>query len=136
MKDILLEMAGGLKGIRLITILDIDSMVLASWESPDNNLSPEGLGGFVQQVNSTIKSFKRSANGFNRLNDVILNTSLGYMLLKPICNGACFIVVDAPRTASLGEIRMTCNNYAPLLEQAIPGNETEPQSDRIETIVP
>jgi len=136
MKDILSEMVGGLTGIRLIAILDIDSMLLASWESPDNNLSPEGLGGFVQQVNSTIKSFKQSATGLNRLNDVILNTSSGYMLLKPICNGACFIVVDAPRAASLGEIRMACNNYAPLLEQAIPGQVPEPQSDKIETIVP
>ncbi|MBN2463356.1 MAG: hypothetical protein JXB43_07125 [Dehalococcoidia bacterium] len=136
MNDILSEMAEGLAEIRLIAIVDIDSMVLAYWESPQNNRSPEGLGGFIRQINSTINAFKQSATQLTSLSDVILNTPSGYMIFKPIFNDACFIVVDAPGSVSLGSIRTACSKYTPRLEQAIPGNESLPQSDRIETIVP
>jgi predicted regulator of Ras-like GTPase activity (Roadblock/LC7/MglB family) len=136
MNDILSEMAGGLTGIRLITIVDIDSMMLASWESPDNKLSPEGLGWFIQRINGTINAFKQSASGSTQLNDVILNTPSGYVLLKPICNGTCFIVVDTPRSVPLGSIRAACNNYTPRLEQAMPGYEPLPLSDGRRAIVP
>ncbi|MCJ7514620.1 MAG: hypothetical protein MUO89_01440 [Dehalococcoidia bacterium] len=123
MKDILSEMAGGLTGIRLLTVADSDGMVLASWESPDNKVSPEALGEFIQRIQSTISTFKQSANGFSKLDDVILGTSLSYMMLKPICDGTCFVVADAPRTASLGPIRTAFTNFASKLEQAIPGRE-------------
>jgi len=123
MKDILSEMARGLEGIRLLTVTDSDCMVLASWEAPDNKVSPDGLGEFVQQIKNTISTFKQSANGFSKLDDIVLGTSLSYVMLKPICNGSCFIVADAPRTVSLGSIRAAFNNYAPRLEQAVPGYE-------------
>lgn len=135
MQNILSEMAGGLTGIRLITIVDVDSMMLASWESPDNNLPPEGLGFFIQQIKGTINEFKQSSDGFTKLDDVILNTSLGYILLKPIGNGACFLAVDAPRTVSLGSIRTVCDNYTPRLEAALPGYKPLPQSDGMETTI-
>jgi len=121
MKDIVTEMAEELTGIRLIAVVDSDSMVLACWESSDNNLRLQGLGQLIQQVNSTINVFKQSPNGFTALNDVILNTTSGYIIFKPICNGSCFIAVDVPGTVSLGSIRTVCNNFAPLLEQALPG---------------
>lgn len=123
MKDVLAEMASGLAGIRLLTVADNDGMVLASWESPDNKVSPEALGEFIQQIKYTISTFKQSANGCSKLDDVVLGTSLSYMMLKPICNGACFIVVDATRTVSLGAIRTAFTSFAPRLEQAIPGHE-------------
>lgn len=123
MKDVLAEMASGLTGIHMLTVADNDGMVLASWESPDNKVSPEALGEYIQQIKYTISTFKQSANGFSKLNDVILGTSLSYMMLKPICNGACFLVVDAPRTVSLGSIRTAFTNFASKLEQAIPGHE-------------
>jgi predicted regulator of Ras-like GTPase activity (Roadblock/LC7/MglB family) len=123
MQEILSEMANGLEEIRLITVTDSDCMVLASWESPDNKLSPESLGEFIQQIKSMISTFKQSANGFSKLDDMVLGTPLSYMMLKPLCNGSCFIVADAPRTVSLGSIRTTFTNYAPRLEQAIPGYE-------------
>ena len=123
MKDILSQMASGLEGVRLLTVTDSDCMVLASWESPDNKVSPETLGEYIQQIKYTISTFKQSANGFSKLDDIVLGTSLSYMMLKPICNGACFLVVDAPRTASLGSIRTAFTNYADRLEQAIPGRE-------------
>jgi predicted regulator of Ras-like GTPase activity (Roadblock/LC7/MglB family) len=136
MHDILSEMAAGLTGIQLIAIVDIDCMMLASWESPDNKLSPEGLGWFIQRINGTINAFKQSAPGSTRLNDVILNAPSGYVLLKPICNGTCFIVVATPRSVSLGSIRTACNNYTPRLEQAMPGYEPSPLSDGRKAIVP
>jgi predicted regulator of Ras-like GTPase activity (Roadblock/LC7/MglB family) len=123
MKDILSEMASGLTGIRLLTVTDSDCMVLAYWESPENKVSPEALGEFIQQINHTINTFKQSANGFSKLDDVILGTSLSYMMIKPICNGACFVVAEAPRTAPLGAIRIAFTNFASKLEQAIPGRE-------------
>jgi predicted regulator of Ras-like GTPase activity (Roadblock/LC7/MglB family) len=123
MKDILSEMASGLEGIRLLTVTDSDCMVLASWESPDNKVSPEALGEFIQQIKSTISTFKQSANGSSKLDDIVLGTSLSYMMLKPICNGSCFVVADAPRAVSLGSIRTAFTNFAPRLEQAVPGYE-------------
>jgi len=134
-KDIVSEMANGLEGIRLITLLDRDSIVLTSWESPENNVSPEELGRFIQQINSTIKTLKQSDTGATKLDDLILSTYSGYILLKPICKGACFIVVDAPRAVSLGSIRTACIKYAPRLEQAVPGYEPLPQPDDMETTV-
>ena len=123
MSDILSEMAGGITGIRLLTVADNDGMVLASWESPDNKVSPEALGEYIQQIKYTISTFKQSANGFSKLDDVILGTPFSYMMLKPIFNGACFIVVDATRTVSLGAIRTAFTSFAPRLEQTIPGHE-------------
>jgi hypothetical protein len=123
MKDILSEIAGQLDGVLLLTVMDTDCMALASWESPDNKVSPEVLGEFIQQIKSVISTFKQSANGVSKLDDVVLGTPLGYMMLMPICNGTCFIVVNTPRTVSLGSIRTACHNYAPRLEQAIPGYE-------------
>jgi hypothetical protein len=125
MKDILAEMADKLDGIRLITVTDSDCMVLASWESKDNKLSPESLGEFVQQIKSMISTFKQSANGSSKLNDVVLGASLSYMMLKPICDGTCFIVANAPRTVSLGSIRDAFIVFAPRLEQSIPGHESQ-----------
>ena len=123
MKEILAEMASCLTGIHMLTVADNDGMVLASWESPDNKVSPEGLGEYIQQIKYTISTFKQSANGCSKLDDVILGTPLSYMMLKPIFNGACFVVVDAPRTVSLGAIRTAFTSFAPRLEQAIPGRE-------------
>jgi predicted regulator of Ras-like GTPase activity (Roadblock/LC7/MglB family) len=123
MKDILSEMAGNLEGIRMLAVTDTDCMVLASWESPDNKVSPEALGAFIQQIKSTIDTFKQSANGFSKLDDIVLGTSLSYMMLKPICREACFIVADAPRNVSLGSIRATLASFVPKLEQTVPGYE-------------
>jgi predicted regulator of Ras-like GTPase activity (Roadblock/LC7/MglB family) len=122
MTDILSEMASGLTGIRLITVTDRDCMVLASWESPENKLSPEALGEFIQKVNHTVEKFKQSANGFSKLDDIVLGTGLSYMMLKPICNGSCFVVADAPRGASLGLMRTAFASFTSRLEQAIPGH--------------
>lgn len=136
MQDILSEMASGLTGIRLITVTDRDCMVLASWESPENKLSPEALGEFIQQINHTINTFKQSANGFSKLDNVILGTSLSYMMIKPICNGACFVVADAPRTMSLGLIRTAFASFASRLEQAMPGSQTYPVVGSVSLTVP
>ena len=135
-KDIVSEMASWLAGIRLIAIVDSDSIVLTHWESPENTVSPEAMGGFIQQINSTINTFKQSDTGATKLDDFILSTNSGYILFKPICNGACFVVVDTPRTVSLGSIRTICINYAPRLEQAVPGYAPLPQRDDMGTIVP
>jgi hypothetical protein len=129
MKDTLSEMAGKLEGIRLLTVIDTDCMVLASWESPDNELSPETLGEFIQKTKSMISTFQQSASGVNKLDDVILGTPFSYMMLMSICNGTCFIVADAPRAVSLGSIRKAFKMFAYRLEQSMPGHEPQPLAE-------
>jgi len=129
MKDTLSQMASKLNGIQLLTVTDTDCMVLASWESPDNRLSPEALGEFIQKTKSMISTFQQSAYGVSKLDDVILGTPSSYMMLKPICDGTCFVVADAPRAVSLGSIRDAFKTFATRLEQSIPGHEPQPIMD-------
>ncbi len=136
MKDILSEMARGLLGTWVVMVADSDGMVLSSWESPDNRINPEALGGFIQIINATITQFRASAVGFTKLDDVTFATPFTYMIAKPIAEGACFLFVSAPKTVPLGMIRMACTNFGPRLEQALPGREPMPKRDGIGTILP
>jgi predicted regulator of Ras-like GTPase activity (Roadblock/LC7/MglB family) len=136
MKELLAEMAGGLAGTWVIIVADNDGMLLSSWDSPDNKLPPEMLGGFIQTINEAIDAFKQSTTEFGKLDDVIFSTAFSYQVIKPIADGACFMVVNAPKTVPLGMIRMAANNYTPRLEQALPGHETLPRRDGMGTIVP
>lgn len=136
MKDILSEMARGLAGTYIVMVADNDGMLLASWESPENRIPPESFGGFIQIINGSINAFKQSAVGFTKLEDVTYTTPFTYMLAKPIAEGACFLFISAPRTVPLGMIRMACANFAPRLEQSLPGRETSVRSDGMGTIVP
>jgi predicted regulator of Ras-like GTPase activity (Roadblock/LC7/MglB family) len=136
MKDILSEMARGLVGTWVLMVADNDGMVLSSWESADNRINPEAFGGFIQIINATITQFKASAVGFTKLDDVTFATPFTYMIAKPIADGACFIFVSAPKTVPLGMIRMSCANFAPRLEAALPGYGSTPKRDGMGTIVP
>jgi hypothetical protein len=123
MQQLLMEMATRLEGVRLLTVTDSDCMVLASWEAPDNDVSPDAMGEFVQKIKNTISTFKHSTNGVSKLDDIVLGTPFSYVMIRPICNGSCFIVADSQRSVSLGAIRAAFNSFAPRLEQAIPGYE-------------
>jgi predicted regulator of Ras-like GTPase activity (Roadblock/LC7/MglB family) len=136
MKDILSEMARGLTGTWVVMVADSDGMVLSSWESPDNRVSPDAFGGFIQIINGAINAFKASAVGFTKLDDVTFATPFTYMIAKPIADGACFLFVSAPKTVPLGMIRMACTNFGPRLEQALPGRAPLPRSDGMGTVVP
>ncbi|MGD0353494.1 MAG: hypothetical protein ABSB38_08395 [Dehalococcoidia bacterium] len=136
MKELLSEMAGGLAGTWVIAVADNDGMLLSSWDSPDNKLPPDSLGGFIQTINGAIDAFKQSTTEFGKLDDVIFSTAFTYQVIKPIADGACFMVVSAPSTVPLGMIRMANNNYAPRLERALPGHEPLPRRDGMGTIAP
>ncbi|MBM4447006.1 MAG: hypothetical protein FJ023_06595 [Chloroflexi bacterium] len=136
LKDLVSEMARGLGGTWVVMVADSDGMVLSSWESPENRVSPEAFGGFIQIINASINAFKASTVGFTKLDDVTYTTQFSYMLAKPIAEGACFLFVSAPRSVPLGMIRMACTNFAPRLEQALPGREPLPRSDGLGTVVP
>jgi len=116
-------MAARLDGVRLLSVTDSDCMLLASWESPDNQLSPEALGQFVQQIKTTISNFKQSTGSLSKLDDIVIGTPGSYTVIRPICNGSCFIVVDSPRAVSVGSIRAAFATFTPRLEQALPGYE-------------
>jgi predicted regulator of Ras-like GTPase activity (Roadblock/LC7/MglB family) len=136
MKDIVSEMARAVNGLWMITLVDSDSMVLASWQSADNKVSPESLGGFIQIFNTTMNAFKQSAVGFSRFDDIIFSTTNLHQIIKPIAEANCFVIVSAPRSVPLGMIRTMCTNYAPRLEQALPGREPLPRKDGMGTIIP
>jgi len=135
MKELLSEMAEGLSGAWVIILADSDGMLLSSWASPENRLPPEMLGGFITTINSSIESFKQSTTGFGKLDDVIFSMGFSAIAIKPIGDSGCFMVVQAPDTVPLGMIRMACNNYAPRLERALPGQEPIPQRDGMGTVV-
>ena len=129
MKDIVAEMAAGLTGIWMIAIVDGDGMVLASWEAPDNKVSPEVLGGFINILNRTANLAKQTPVGFSSMDDIIFSTTQLYQVIKPLADAACFLIVSAPRSVPLGMIRMACTNFAPRLEESLPGHEPLPHSD-------
>lgn len=136
MKDVVSEMARTVAGLWMVTVIDSDSMVLASWQSPDNRVSPEALGGFMQIFNNAVVIFKQSPVGFSRFEDVIFSTTTIHQVIKPIAEANCFIVVSAPRNVPLGMIRTMCTNFAPRLEQSLPGRQPLPRKDGMGTIIP
>jgi len=134
MKELLSEMAAGLGVVWVMVIADNDGMLLSSWEAPENRLPPEMLGGFIQTIQGTINAFRQSTTAFGKLDDVIYSMGFSSIVIKPMADGGCFIVVDAPKTTPLGMIRMAAHNYAPKIEQALPGYQ--PRRDGMGTIVP
>jgi predicted regulator of Ras-like GTPase activity (Roadblock/LC7/MglB family) len=136
MKDLLAEMASGLAGTWQIVVADNDGMLLSFWEAPENKLPPEQMGGFIVTINGAIDAFKQSTSGFGKLDDVIFSLGFSTIYIKPIADAACFMVINAPRAVALGMIRMAANNYAPKLEQSLPGREPLPRRDGMGTIVP
>ena len=135
MKEILTEMAEGLSGSWVIIVADSDGMLLSFWAAPENKLPPEMLGGFIQTVNESIDAFKQSTTGFGKLDDVIFSMGFSSIVVKPMADGSCFMVVNSPKNVPLGMIRMSCNNYAPKLEAALPGNQPLPRRDGMGTVV-
>jgi len=135
-KEILAEMASGLEGTWVIILADGDGMLLSSWESAGNKLPPEGLGGFITTINSSIDAFRQSTSGFGKLDDVIFAMGFSYLVIKPIADGACFMLISSPKSVPLGMIRMSANNYAPKLEQALPGYGVTQNQQSIGTVVP
>jgi predicted regulator of Ras-like GTPase activity (Roadblock/LC7/MglB family) len=136
MKDVVSEMARAVAGIWMVTLVDSDCMVLASWQSPDNKVSPEALGGFIQIFTNTMNIFKQSPVGFSKFDDIIFSTTVLHQVIKPIADANCFIVVSAPRSVPLGMIRTACNTWAPKLEQTLPGREPSPRKDGMGTVIP
>jgi predicted regulator of Ras-like GTPase activity (Roadblock/LC7/MglB family) len=136
MNEVVSEMARTVGGLWMITLIDSDSMVLATWQSPDNKVSPEALGGFMQIFNNAVTIFKQSPVGFSRFEDVIFSTTNLHQVIKPIAEGNCFVVVSAPRNVPLGMIRAMCTNYVSKLEQALPGRQPLPRKDGMGTIIP
>jgi predicted regulator of Ras-like GTPase activity (Roadblock/LC7/MglB family) len=134
-KDVLSEMAGELAGTWVIIVADSDGMLLSSWASPENKLPPEMMGGFITTINESINAFKQSTAGSGSLDDVIFSMGFSSIVIKPIADGECFMVVNAPKTVPLGMIRMAANNYAPKLEQSLPGYEALLNRDRLKTVV-
>jgi predicted regulator of Ras-like GTPase activity (Roadblock/LC7/MglB family) len=135
MKEILAEMLGAMAGTWSIVVADNDGMLLSSWTSPDNKLPPEMLCGFIQTINDAIDAFKKSTAAFGKLDDVIYSLAFSYVVIKAIADGACFMVINAPKSVPLGIIRTQANIFAPKLEQALPGREPIPNRDSMWTVI-
>jgi len=135
MKEILAEMLGAMAGTWCIVVADNDGMLLSSWTSADNKLPPEMLCGFIQTINDTIDAFKKSTATFGKLDDVIYSLAFSYVVIKAIADGACFMVINAPKSVPLGIIRTQASIFAPKLEQALPGREPIPNRDSMGTVI-
>jgi predicted regulator of Ras-like GTPase activity (Roadblock/LC7/MglB family) len=136
MNEIVSQMARTVTGLWMVTLIDSDSMVLATWQSPDNKVSPEALGGFMQIFNNSMVIFKQSPVGFSKFEDVIFSTTVLHQIIKPVAEGSCFVVVSAPRSVPLGMIRSMLNSFVTKLEQALPGRQPLPRKDGMGTIIP
>jgi predicted regulator of Ras-like GTPase activity (Roadblock/LC7/MglB family) len=139
MKDIVSEMARSVTGLWMLTVIDSDSMVLATWQSPENRVSPEALGGFMQILTNSVSIFKASPVGFSNFEDIIFSTTVLHQVIKPIAEASCYIVASAPRSVPLGMIRSMLNSYAPGLEKSLPGRAPAPPTPRRDgmgTIIP
>ena len=136
MSELINEMARTVTGLWMVTLIDSDSMVLGTWQSPDNKVSPESLGGFMQILTNSVAIFKQSPVGFSNFEDIIFSTTVLHQVVKPIAEANCFIVVSAPRNVPLGMIRAMLNTFAPRLEQSLPGRAPTPRKDGMGTIIP
>jgi len=137
LNELITEMARTVTGVWMVTVIDSDSMVLGTWQAPDNKVAPEALGGFMQILTNSIVIFKQSPIGFSNFEDIIFSTTVLHQIIKPIAEASCFIVVSAPRNVPLGMIRSMLMNYAPKVEQALPGRGAPaPRKDGMGTIIP
>ena len=131
--EILNEIGKKLDGVWILAVSDFDGMLIGSWQSPDNKLNPEMLSGqFVRVLRSleTMTSDMSSdlpaaiskpgvPNPF-ALDDMVISTGFSYVMVKPMCNNSCYLLVDSSKKVPLGLIRMAATNYVPRLEKCLP----------------
>jgi predicted regulator of Ras-like GTPase activity (Roadblock/LC7/MglB family) len=114
----------------VLGIADNDGMLIASWQSPDNQMSPEFFAGHAIRLIRSLGSLFTDAGQemvsgfggiFSGLEDVVLTTGFSYLMFRPMSKGSCFLLIDAPRDVPLGMLRLTVNAYVPKLEKCLPG---------------
>lgn len=114
----------------VLGVADSDGMLIASWESPDNKMSAEFFAGNAIRLIRSVGSMFTDAGQemvsgfgglFSGLEDVVLTTGFSYLMVRPISNGSCYLMIDAPREVPLGLIRLAAKTYVPKIEKCLPG---------------
>ena len=114
----------------VLGVADNDGMLIASWQLPDNKMSPEFFAGHAIRLIRTLGSLFTDAGQemvsgfgglFSGLEDVVLTTAFSYLMVRPMCNGSCYLLMDAPKEVPLGMLRLTAKTFLPKLEKCLPG---------------
>jgi predicted regulator of Ras-like GTPase activity (Roadblock/LC7/MglB family) len=130
LNDLMCEMGGQLRGVWVLAVVDKDGMLIGSWEAPGNKLNPELLAGqfvlAVRNLGSTIGQWGAELEAsigapLFTLEDLIMTTSFSYLMIRPIANGSCYLVIDSSKDVPLGMLRLSATNYIPKLEKCLPG---------------
>jgi hypothetical protein len=111
-------------------IADNDGMLIASWQSPENKMNPEFFAGHAIRLIRTLGSLfadvgQEVATSFGGiltgLEDIVLTTGFTYLMMRPMCNNSCYLLIDTSREVPLGMLRLTAASYLPKLEKCLPG---------------
>jgi len=130
LKDVLEEMGQQLRGVWVLAVVDRDGMLIASWEAPGNKLNPEFLAGqfvlAVEQLGKTIGQWGAELEAsigipMFSLDDLILTTSFSYLMIRPMSNNSCYLVIDSSKDVPLGMLRLAASKFIPNLEKCLPG---------------
>lgn len=130
LNDLLGEMGQQLRGVWVLAVVDKDGMLIASWEAPGNKLNPEFLAGqfvlAVGQLSKTIGQWGAELEAsigiqMFALEDLIMTTAFSYLMIRPMSNGSCYLVIDSGKDVPLGMLRLSATNYIPKLEKCLPG---------------
>jgi len=130
LNDVLGAMGQQLRGVWVLAIVDRDGMLIASWEAPGNKLNPELLAGqfvlAVENLGKTIGQWGAELEAsigvpMFTLEDLIMTTTFSYLMIRPISNGSCYLVIDSSKDVPLGMLRLAATKYIPNLEKCLPG---------------
>ena len=130
LNDVLSEMGQQLRGVWVLAVVDRDGMLIASWEAPDNMLPAELLAGqFVLAVENLGKTIGQwgaeleSSIGIQAfaLEDLVMTTAFSYLMIRPMSNNTCYLVIDSSKDVQLGMLRLSATKYIPKLEASLPG---------------
>ncbi len=130
LNDLLAEMGQQLRGVWVLAVVDNDGMLIASWEAPGNKLNPEllagqfvlperGLGNVVSQWGGDIEA-SIGVSMFT-IEDLIMTTGFSYLMIRPMSNNSCYLVLDSAKDVPLGMLRLAATSYIPKLEKCLPG---------------
>ena len=93
-----------LRGVWVLAVVDRDGMLIAFWEAPGNKLNPEFLAGqfvlAVEHLGKTIGQWGAELEAsigiqMFSLEDLIMTTTFSYLMIRPISNNSCYLVIDS-----------------------------------------
>ena len=128
--EVLSDMAKQIRGVWVLAVADNEGMLIGSWQAPDNRITPDLLvGQFVRVIRMLSTMFGEMmgqmgvnlGGGATLLEDIVLTTAFSYLMVRPIGNGYCYLVIDASKDVPLGLLRLAATTNIPKVQQCLPG---------------